>query len=171
MRNNLGMIVVCCLILLIDQLTKFMAIRELPLHQAILIFPGFDLFLTYNTGAAFSFLSDQSGWQRWFLVIIAIIAIMYLIFLVTKNRHKSVFCIALICVIGGALGNLIDRLIHGAVVDFISLHFKDFYWPAFNIADSFITIGVGLVIVDMFIFSKNPDEGAGRGKSSSCSLE
>ena len=138
-----------------DQVTKYLAIMSLPLQEGIQVFSWFDLYLTYNSGAAFSFLAGASGWQRWFFVTIGFVAVTYMIYLVCTNLNKKVFCLSLTFIIGGALGNLIDRIFLGVVTDFISVHLDEYYWPAFNMADSFITIGAFLILYDILRDSEN----------------
>ncbi|MAW33580.1 MAG: signal peptidase II [Proteobacteria bacterium] len=128
---------------------------SLPLQEGIQVFSWFDLYLTYNSGAAFSFLAGASGWQRWFFVTIGFVAVTYMIYLVCTNLNKKVFCLSLTFIIGGALGNLIDRIFLGVVTDFISVHLDEYYWPAFNMADSFITIGAFLILYDILRDSEN----------------
>ena len=139
----------------VDQVTKYLAIMSLPLQEGIQVFSWFDLYLTYNSGAAFSFLAGASGWQRWFFVTIGFVAVTYMIYLVCTNLNKKVFCLSLTFIIGGALGNLIDRIFLGVVTDFISVHLDEYYWPAFNMADSFITIGAFLILYDILRDSEN----------------
>lgn len=110
----------------------------------------FDWVRYHNTGAAFSFLADAGGWQKWFFSGISIIAIVVMAYLIKKYPLRNLFCFGLALVLGGAVGNLYDRLTLGYVVDFIYLHVGDFYWPAFNVADSAICVGVGLLLWDSF---------------------
>jgi signal peptidase II len=118
------------------------------------ILPVFDLKLLYNTGAAFSFLAGQSGWQRWFFSAIAIAVSVMLIYWLRPLPKSNVWlAIALSLVLGGALGNLFDRIAFGHVIDFISVHWNEYYFPAFNIADSAITVGAIMLAVDVF---RNP---------------
>jgi signal peptidase II len=105
-------------------------------------------FLIYNPGAAFSFLSQAGGWQRWFFTIVGILAAVVIIWLLQKNTHDRSFCIALSLILGGAIGNVLDRLLYGAVVDFIDVHYQGWHWPAFNIADSAISIGATLIVIN-----------------------
>ena len=139
----------------VDQITKYIAIMSLPLQEGIQVFSWFDLYLTYNSGAAFSFLAGASGWQRWFFVTVGFVAVTYMIYLVCTTLKKKVFCLSLTFIIGGALGNLIDRIFLGVVTDFISVHLDEYYWPAFNMADSFITIGAFLILYDILRDSEN----------------
>jgi signal peptidase II len=104
--------------------------------------------LVYNPGAAFSFLAQAGGWQRWFFTGIGLIAAVVMIWLIRKNSSQTLFCLALSLILSGAIGNVIDRILYGAVVDFVDLHYAGWHWPAFNIADSAITIGVILLILD-----------------------
>lgn len=149
------------LIVVLDQLTKIVAETKLLLHQPVEVIPGFFNFtLMYNKGAAFSFLSDAGGWQRVFFVILSTaISIFLFIWLkqISKDedqQHKKLLQVAIAFILGGAIGNLIDRAMTGAVVDFIQVYYATSYFPAFNIADSAITIGAGLLILDMFLESK-----------------
>lgn len=134
----------------LDQVTKAMATEHLTYAQPVFVTAFFDWTLLHNPGAAFSFLSDQGGWQRWFFTAIAAVVSLVLVVWIAKlgvaNRWEST---ALSLVLSGAVGNLIDRVQLGYVVDFISLHYDDHYWPAFNIADSAICIGVAMLLLDM----------------------
>src|SRR5690606_31046844 len=125
--------------------------------QHIPITGFFNLVLTYNTGAAFSFLSEASGWQRWFLSAIAATASIVIIYLLHKYRAETLFCLSLSLILGGALGNLWDRITLGHVVDFLDFYVGDYHWPAFNIADSAIFIGAALLIVESFSSTEKKD--------------
>ena len=132
---------------LLDQWTKYLSITYLSINVAKPIFPGFDLVLRYNQGAAFNLLSDASGWQRWFFIVLAVlisVIVIYWIGCLSIKEKREAWGLSLI--LGGAIGNLIDRVIHGKVVDFILIYYQDWEWPAFNIADSVICIGVVLLI-------------------------
>ena len=130
-----------------DQLTKQLASSSLYFAIPEPVFPGFNLFLIHNTGAAFSFLHDQSGWQRWFLAAIAAIVCSLIVFWMYRLGHRErLTAFALALVLGGALGNLIDRLYLGYVVDFIQLYYRQWFWPAFNLADSAICVGAAVLI-------------------------
>ena len=136
-------------VIALDQLTKWWVLTSLPEYQPIPVIEGFwNWYRTYNTGAAFSFLSDAGGWQKYFFVVLAIGITGLLTFWLSKTPRrdwKSALPFAL--VIGGAIGNVIDRLLHGHVVDFIQWHWQDHYWPAFNIADSAIVAGaIGIAL-------------------------
>ncbi len=150
------------ILVLIDQFTKIFAVRSLAENQSKYVTPFFDFYLTYNPGAAFSFLAGASGWQRWFFIFIAVFAVSYMIWWVYKVSDRALISLSLTLVIGGAIGNLVDRVFIGAVVDFISIHVGPYYWPSFNLADSFITIGALLILWET-LFSK--------GKSDAQSLE
>jgi signal peptidase II len=140
---------VSVLVIFIDQLTKLLAEAKLVYAEPLAVLPSFNLTLLYNPGAAFSFLSDAGGWQRWFFVIISLGASVALtVWLRKLNPSQWQLALALSLVLGGAVGNLIDRLWLGHVVDFIQLYYRDFYWPAFNIADSAITVGAILLVLD-----------------------
>lgn len=135
----------------LDQWTKALASAELQYRVPVEITAWFDLMLAHNTGAAFSFLASAGGWQRWFLAGIALaVSLVVAIWLTRLKRSEQVLGIALGLVLGGGLGNLIDRVNLGYVVDFISWHYNDLYWPAFNIADSAICVGAVLLLWDSF---------------------
>lgn len=121
---------------------------SLPMAQPIKVTDFLNWFLIYNPGAAFSFLSQAGGWQRWFFTVIGIVAAIVIIWLLQKNTHDRPFCLALSLILGGAIGNVIDRLLYGAVVDFIDVHYDGWHWPAFNIADSAISIGATLIVIN-----------------------
>jgi signal peptidase II len=137
------------LIVLIDQLTKITVQKTFSYGETLPITSFFNLVLVYNPGAAFSFLGDQGGWQRWFFTAIAVGAIGFILYLLKRHPGQRLFCWALALILGGAIGNVIDRVAYGHVIDFL-----DFYWrgwghfPAFNVADIGISIGAFLFIVD-----------------------
>ncbi len=148
------------LTIVLDQLTKYVAEAELLLHQPVAIFPGFNFTLMYNKGAAFSFLSEAGGWQRIFFVFLSTVISIFLLFWLRqisrdeKQKDNAVLKIAIAFILGGAIGNLIDRARTGEVVDFIQVYYSSYYFPAFNIADSAITLGAGLLILDMLLEGK-----------------
>ena len=148
------------LTIVLDQLTKKIAEAELLLHKPVAIFPGFNFTLMYNKGAAFSFLSEAGGWQRIFFVILSTVISIFLFFWLKqitqdeKQKNNKPLKIAIALILGGAIGNLIDRALTGEVVDFIQVYYSSYYFPAFNIADSAITLGAGLLILDMFLESR-----------------
>lgn len=133
----------------LDLWTKWLAESSLELHETIPITPFFNITLAYNTGAAFSFLSDAGGWQRWFFISLAIVVSGVLVVWLSRlSADKKWLPIALALVLGGALGNVWDRVYHGHVIDFIQLYYDKWYWPAFNIADSAICVGAAMLIID-----------------------
>jgi signal peptidase II len=137
-------------VIVADQLVKAWIVHRFSLVERVHELPVLDIILTYNRGAAFSFLSDASGWQRWLFVILALIVSTTLIIWMRRLRarvHALLAC-ALALIVGGALGNMIDRIATGRVVDFIHLHWGRHYFPAFNIADSAITVGAVLLLID-----------------------
>ncbi|CAK0774324.1 lipoprotein signal peptidase [Gammaproteobacteria bacterium] len=151
--SSLRWLWVSSVVVLLDQLTKIMMESSLRLYQKIELLPVFNLTLVYNKGAAFSFLADAAGWQRWFFSGLAAVVSGALVFWLNNYSRPGsiweVFGVSLI--IGGAWGNLLDRVRLGHVVDFIQFHWYDWYFPAFNIADSAITLGAGLMILDVFL--------------------
>ena len=139
------------IVIVIDQATKLAADNMLMLYQSIEIIPMFNLTLMYNEGAAFSFLSSAGGWQRWFFIILSsVVSVVLLVWLKRLPPQNRLEAIGLSSILGGAVGNLIDRIAYGHVVDFIDVYYKTHHWPAFNIADSAITIGVVLLIIHSF---------------------
>jgi signal peptidase II len=144
------------LVLVVDQYTKALVLKNIELYQAIQISPFFNLTHVYNYGAAFSFLHDAGGWQRWFFTIVALaVSALVLWWLKQITKEQIILPLAFSLIIGGAIGNAYDRLVYGYVVDFLVLYYQDWYWPAFNVADTAIFIGAVLMIVDMF---KNKEE-------------
>lgn len=137
------------LIILADQFTKIVVERLFRYGERRPVIDGFfDLTLVYNKGAAFSFLSTASGWQRWFFTVVGVAAAIFILFLLARHSSQRLFAAALALIAGGALGNVIDRLIHGHVIDFLLFHHRGWSFPAFNIADSAITVGAVLLVVD-----------------------
>jgi len=130
----------------LDQVTKQLVLANLHYGQVIPITSFFDLVLVFNPGAAFSFLADHGGWQRWFFTILALVISAWLLVMMYQHRHEKILPAAFALIIGGALGNVYDRLVHGAVVDFLHFHYAGWSWPAFNLADSAITVGVVLML-------------------------
>ena len=143
------------IIVILDQITKFYAVQFLILYEPRYIYSGLNFTLMYNTGAAFSFLSDAGGWQRWFFIgISSLVSIIIVVWIYNALRKSRCLLFALSFILAGALGNLWDRLTLGHVVDFIEVHYQDLYWPAFNIADSSITIGAILLIIDTLLIDQ-----------------
>ncbi len=146
------------LVVVLDQFTKSLAVNFLTYAEPLAVFPSFNLTLLYNRGAAFSFLSDASGWQRWFFVVVSAGAAVFLtLWLRRLKQDQLLLSVALALVLGGAVGNLIDRLWLGHVVDFIQLYYRQYYWPAFNIADSAISVGAVLLIWDSLFARRESD--------------
>lgn len=138
------------LVIALDQLSKAWIINHFAFGESFTVLSVFNLVLAHNTGAAFSFLNDAGGMQRWLFSIIAIVASVWIVRLLRKHRAQVLFAFALSMILGGALGNLMDRLAYGYVVDFLSFHWDQHYFPAFNLADSAITCGAFLLILDSF---------------------
>ncbi|MDQ2694418.1 MAG: signal peptidase II [Pseudomonadota bacterium] len=137
------------LVVLLDQATKQAAQWLLALHQPLPVLPSFNLTLMYNTGAAFSFLADAGGWQRWFFMLLSFaISIVLVVWIGRLKPGEGRLAAALALILGGAVGNLLDRALHGHVIDFIQVYYDRWYWPAFNVADSAITVGTALLIID-----------------------
>lgn len=139
-----------------DQLTKYLAESYLQYGRPVEVLPFLNWTLLYNPGAAFSFLSDAGGWQRWFFLIISAVAsVIFFAWLLRLPKEQTLMRYSLALILAGALGNLIDRALLGYVVDFISVHWQsEYFYPAFNIADSAITVGAGLMIIDVFFFQR-----------------
>ena len=153
------------IVVLVDQATKWLVMGGLEPFEVIEVVPNLNLTLMFNTGAAFSFLAEAGGWQRWLFAAFALaISAALVVWLLRLREQERTLAIALALIIGGAVGNLIDRLRLGYVVDFIDVFWRNHHWPAFNAADSAITIGIALLVVDML---RKPDEAA----SSQSSLE
>ena len=143
-------IVIAFLIVILDLISKQWIFNHLDFGSALVITPFFNIVHFQNTGAAFSFLSEASGWQRYFFIVISLIAIVIIIRLMHEQLKQPLLCLALAFILGGAIGNLCDRSYYGFVIDFIYVHYEAYYWPAFNVADSFISIGVALILYDAF---------------------
>ncbi|MGM0477299.1 MAG: signal peptidase II [Pseudomonadota bacterium] len=139
------------LVLLLDYMTKGLAEAHLAFNEPVSLLPFLDLRLLYNTGAAFSLLADGGGWQRWLFALLAVaVSVALVVWLARLSRGERSLAAGLALIIGGALGNLVDRLGQGYVVDFVDLHYAGWHWPAFNVADAAITIGAVLVVWDAF---------------------
>ncbi|MBB1605922.1 MULTISPECIES: signal peptidase II [Pseudomonas] len=162
--GRLGLLWITVLVLVLDQVSKAYFEGTLSLYQQIVVIP--DLFswtLAYNTGAAFSFLADSSGWQRWLFALIAIVVSAVLVIWLKRLKPSDTWlAIALALVLGGALGNLYDRIVLGHVIDFILVHWQNrWYFPAFNLADSAITVGAIMLALDMFKTKKSGETAHG----------
>jgi signal peptidase II len=137
------------LAVVLDQTSKLAIDNAMQLYESIPLIPYFNLTYVHNTGAAFSFLSDAGGWQRWLFAALAIIISGVLaVWLARLQKHETLLAVALSLVLGGAIGNLIDRVAYGYVIDFLDVYYQDWHWPAFNIADSAITLGVILMLAE-----------------------
>ena len=154
--RNAWWLIVSVVVVAADQVTKVLVIEHLTYLQRIPLLPVLDLVRLHNTGAAFSFLADASGWQKWlFTGVAVVVSIAILWWLLTLPRSgRRVLALGLALVLGGAIGNVIDRTLYGYVVDFILFHYEAWSYPAFNIADSAITVGVVLIIYDGFILER-----------------
>ena len=135
-------------IVILDQITKAMILAAFQLGDAHRVTAFFDIVRAHNRGAAFSFLNDASGWQRWFFIVLGIAAAVFIVWLLARHGGQRLFGWALALILGGAVGNVIDRLLHGYVVDFLQVHWGGAYFPSFNVADSAITVGAVLLILD-----------------------
>jgi len=148
MRDTAKWIGLSAFIVAADQLAKYAAVQYLAANKAVAVTPFFNLILVYNSGAAFSVLSDAAGWQRGLFIAIALVASAWIVSLLRKYPHQRLFALALSLVLAGAVGNVIDRILIGAVIDFLDFHALGYHWPAFNVADSSITCGAALLIWD-----------------------
>lgn len=153
-NNNMGALKwvwLAAVVFILDQFTKNLILHNFQLGDQLPVVPFFNLVLAHNYGAAFSFLAQEGGWQRWFFTAIAVAAsVMILIWLYRLPRSDKWMAIALTLILGGALGNLFDRVTLGYVVDFLDFYYGNYHYPAFNVADSAITVGAGMVILDIF---------------------
>ncbi len=149
--RNLRWLWVSATVVVLDLWTKWLAEANLERFRPVEVLPFFNLRLTYNPGAAFSLLADAGGWQRWFFALVAVVAsVVILVWLVRLRGERMVAC-GLTLVLGGALGNLWDRIFRGEVVDFLDFHWAGWHFPAFNVADMAITVGAALLILDLFL--------------------
>ena len=136
------------LLLIADQFTKVLILGYYRLGDATYVTSFFNIVRVHNTGAAFSFLASASGWQRWFFTGIGIVAALFIIWMLKSHAGQKLFSFAMACILGGAVGNVVDRTLHGYVVDFLDFHYGNWHFPAFNIADSAITVGAVCLILD-----------------------
>lgn len=144
-------LVIAAIIIALDQLTKTLVNRTFSYGEREAVLPFFDLTLLYNKGAAFSFLAGAAGWQRWFFTVLGLVVACIIVFMLVRHGHQRMFAWSLALILGGALGNVIDRLLHGHVIDFVLLHYRESFFPAFNVADAAITVGAILLILDEFL--------------------
>jgi signal peptidase II len=148
------------LVVVLDQVSKALASTHLHYHQPVEVLPMFNLTLSYNTGAAFSFLGGAGGWQRWLFVGLAVVVSIVLVLWLNRLTRRDVWIASsLALIVGGAIGNVIDRVRLGYVVDFLDVYYRGWHWPTFNIADSAITVGVTILILDGLLArsSSQPD--------------
>lgn len=138
-----------------DQVSKLFADRLLTFGEPMAIMPSLNLTLLYNRGAAFSFLSDETGWQMWFFIVVTVVVVVFLFrWLLLLGKNEQLSAVALILIISGAIGNLIDRVVYGYVIDFIDIYYESWHWPVFNLADSAITIGAIMLLIAINVEKK-----------------
>ena len=152
LKRNIIIFSIILFTFLLDLISKNYAINSLIINHSVTINSFLNLTLAFNYGAAFSFLSDAGGWQRWFFIIFSFLVIFVIAYILINDKDTQY--IAYSFVIGGALGNLYDRIVYGYVIDFIEIHYNNFYWPIFNIADVAISIGIILLLYSMFSNNK-----------------
>lgn len=139
---------IALIVILVDQFAKTLILATFELNDSHTVTSFFNVVRVHNTGAAFSFLAGATGWQRWFFVGLGAVAAVFIVWMLRSHGAQRLFCWALALILGGALGNVLDRLMHGYVVDFIQVHYRGSYFPSFNVADSAITVGAALLILD-----------------------
>lgn len=150
LKNCYGWFSISAIIVALDLYTKHLVQQALSYGERLTVTHFFELVRFHNEGAAFSFLANAGGWQKWFFTAVSIIAIIVVSYLIIKHSTEKLFCWGLALVLAGAIGNLYDRVTLGYVVDFLYFHINDLYWPAFNVADSAICMGVALLLWDSF---------------------
>jgi len=147
------------LVIVLDQLSKLWVVSEFELYQSIELMPYLNLTYVHNKGAAFSFLSSAGGWQRWFFSVISVVAVLVLlVWLKRLKPTEKLLAVSMSLILGGAVGNLYDRLAYGYVIDFLDAYYQQWHWPVFNIADSAIVLGVGLMLLDMLVTPNQEDK-------------
>ncbi len=139
---------IALVLVLADQFSKILILGSFQLGEAKMVTGFFDLVRVHNAGAAFSFLAGASGWQRWFFTALGLVAAVVIVWMLKSHSGQRLFCFALACVLGGAVGNVIDRVLYGYVVDFLDFHWAGMHFPAFNLADSAISLGAACLILD-----------------------
>jgi signal peptidase II len=152
-KKNSGLLlwlVIALAVVVLDQVSKITMSKFLLYGQSEPVTTYFNLVMVYNKGAAFSFLSDQPGWQRYFFTAVSVIASIFILWMLKRHPTQRLFCWSLSMILGGAIGNLIDRIAYGHVIDFLDFHVGGWHWPAFNVADSAITLGAILFVLDEF---------------------
>ncbi len=162
-RRLFAWLLLAGIVIAADQLTKLWVAHALAFGTSVYVLPVFDLVHVRNTGAAFSFLAGASGWQREFFLLVGLAASAWIVWMLARaTREQTLFCVALSLILGGALGNVIDRVRLGGVVDFLHFHWGPHYWPAFNVADSAITCGAALLLFDAFFQGRKARTGSSR---------
>jgi len=146
------------LVIVLDQLSKWVVLENIGLGETIYVAPFWNWVLTWNPGAAFSLLADQPGWQRWFFTVLALGVSAWIALELKKHPEQKLLSLSLALVMGGALGNVIDRVRFGAVVDFVQWHVAGYYWPAFNVADSAISVGAVLLVIASLTASNKKED-------------
>lgn len=160
-RGGLAWLALSLLVIVLDQWTKWIAVAALDYLTPVPVLPGLNWTLVHNEGGAFSFLSDHGGWQRWFFLIVASVVTVALVeWLRRTARQQWILCLPLSLLIGGAIGNLIDRARLGYVIDFVDVYYGSWHWPAFNVADSGITVGI-VMLIAYELFGRGRDSGPG----------
>jgi len=139
---------IALVLVLADQFTKILVLGSFALGEGKEMTGFFNLVRVHNAGAAFSFLAGASGWQRWFFTALGLVAAVVIVWMLKNHPGQRLFCFALACILGGAVGNVIDRVLYGYVVDFLDFHWAGMHFPAFNVADSAITVGAACLILD-----------------------
>ncbi|MEY4644593.1 MAG: signal peptidase II [Hylemonella sp.] len=150
-RTSVGMLHwlgLAFLFLLLDQISKVLILSYYQLGDSTPVLSWLNIVRVHNAGAAFSFLADASGWQRWFFVAVGALATIFILFMLRSHAGQRLFCFSMSCILGGAIGNVLDRLLHGHVIDFIDFHIQTWHFPAFNLADSAISLGAFCLILD-----------------------
>ncbi len=150
-RGMLPWLGLALIILIVDQFTKILIVGTFHLGDSTTVTRFFNIVRAHNTGAAFSFLAAASGWQRWLFTAIGVVATVFIVWMLRSHAGQKLFSFSLACILGGAIGNVVDRLLHGYVVDFLQFHWGSrWYFPAFNVADSAITVGaIGLILDEL----------------------
>ena len=155
LKARFGLLLISLIIIFIDQITKLVARNNLEIFAQKYVMPLWNWTLAYNTGAAFSLFADQGGWQRIFFGVVATVVAVAIVFFILNRKYSITTGVSISFILGGAVGNLVDRVIFGHVTDFIDWHYGVHHWPAFNVADSFITVGVTILIIESMFFNKN----------------
>lgn len=156
-KHRFCLLFVSFLVAVIDQISKYYVRHNMNLFEVKPFVPFWNWTLVYNQGAAFSFLSDQGGWQKVFFGVVALFVSVGLVYYILNRVYSGLTGVALSFILGGALGNLVDRIVHGRVTDFIQWFYGTHYWPSFNLADSFITVGVTLLIIESIFFARGKE--------------